>query len=299
MRGLKEPALRFFRQLVRHGMSVADEPDRRKAYIESRQSTILSEMAAVRATIRETMPDNPALNGFKVYSQVDEDGIIQELLRRLPSSSRNHTAIEIGCGDGTENNTHFLLLNGFRAVWVDGNPKNIAFIRKSLGMEEDKAGRLMVLSRFVGTNNITDIVDKACAYLGNSDPDLFSLDIDGNDLHVLGKALESVRPKIICAEYNAKFPPPMTISINYDQHHTWVMDDYQGASLQAFCDLLGDYSLVCCNSCGSNAFFVRNDLRDYYTIYPVAALYRPLHTEFRLLTSGHPPSLKWLRNALS
>lgn len=98
MRGLKEPALRFFRQLVRHGMSVADEPDRRAAYIEGRQSAILSELAAVRAAIRESMPDNPALNGFKVYSQVDEDGIIQELLRRLPNESRNHTAIEIDAG---------------------------------------------------------------------------------------------------------------------------------------------------------------------------------------------------------
>ena len=244
------------------------------------------------------MPDNPILNGFKVYSQVDEDGIIQELLRRLPPESRNHTAIEIGCGDGTENNTHFLVLNGFRAVWVDGDPRNIEFIQDSLNLKDSTSNRLRVVQRFVDTSSIGDLVRESCTYLGHQDPDLFSLDIDGNDLYVLREALGSFRPKLICVEYNAKFPPPMSVSISYDPGHIWARDDYQGASLQAFCDLLTDYSLVCCNVSGSNAFFVRNDFRSLYTIYPVAALWRPFRSEFRLLASGHPPSLKWLRDAL-
>lgn len=295
MSGLKDRAIYYLQQLVRHGMSIADE---RLTYVESRQQAILSEMAETRAAIRVSMPDNPVLNGFKVYSQVDEDGIIQDLLRRIPNDIRNHTAIEIGCGDGRENNSHFLLLNGFRAVWIDGNTRNIEFIQKSLGMMEGVLGRLKALSCFVNVENAREVIEDSCGYLGNSEPDLFSLDIDGNDLHFLLKALNSFRPKILCVEYNAKFPPPMCISIRYDPGNSWVGDDYHGASLQEFCNALRDYTLVSCNLSGSNAFFIRNDIIHRYTVYPVAALYRPLRTEFRLLASGHPPSLKWLRDVL-
>src|SRR5262245_40537087 len=38
--------------------------------------------------------------GFKVYSQNDEDGIIQEIFRRIGSSNR--TFVEFGAGDGLE-----------------------------------------------------------------------------------------------------------------------------------------------------------------------------------------------------
>jgi len=48
--------------------------------------------------------------GAKVYSQCDEDGIIREVFRRIGTNSKRF--VEIGCGDGTENNTLALLLEG-------------------------------------------------------------------------------------------------------------------------------------------------------------------------------------------
>ena len=50
-------------------------------------------------------------HGLKVYSQADEDGIIQEIFKRLGVLKK--TFIEIGVGDGTENNTLYLLLQGW------------------------------------------------------------------------------------------------------------------------------------------------------------------------------------------
>ena len=47
--------------------------------------------------------------GFKVHSQNEEDGIIQEIFRRIGVTNKKF--IEIGVGDGLENNTLFLLLN--------------------------------------------------------------------------------------------------------------------------------------------------------------------------------------------
>ena len=72
--------------------------------------------------VHEQMPENPACNGFKVYSQADEDGIIEDIARRIGVDDGHF--IEIGCGDGRENNTHYLLLKGWRGIWVDGNPGN-------------------------------------------------------------------------------------------------------------------------------------------------------------------------------
>jgi hypothetical protein len=55
--------------------------------------------------------------GFKVYSQCDEDGIIQEIFRRIGTDNRRF--IEIGCGDGSENCTAYLLHQGWSGLWID------------------------------------------------------------------------------------------------------------------------------------------------------------------------------------
>ena len=79
------------------------------------------------------MPENPAGFGYKVYSQADEDGIIDHICGRL--GIENGSFAEIGCGDGRENNSHCLLLKGWRGVWIDGDSANIAAIRAALPVE--------------------------------------------------------------------------------------------------------------------------------------------------------------------
>ena len=43
------------------------------------QLELSRELARLQADVRTAMPDNPAACGFKVYSQADEDGIIEEI----------------------------------------------------------------------------------------------------------------------------------------------------------------------------------------------------------------------------
>src|ERR1700758_747686 len=57
--------------------------------------------------------------GFKVYSQCDEDGIIQEIFNRIGLTSS--TFVEFGVGNGLENNTLKLLLEGWSGLWIEGN----------------------------------------------------------------------------------------------------------------------------------------------------------------------------------
>lgn len=261
------------------------------------QPLIRREIQALKQEIGQVMPQNPALSGFKVYSQTDEDGIIDEILRRLLETVRTRTFVEIGCGNGLENNTHYLALQGYRGVWIDGDSANIAQIRQALPANA-LVSRLKVIRRFIDVDNIGETIDEACAFIGTKEPDVFSLDIDGNDLFVLKVAITRFAPRLIVAEYNPKFPPPVSVSIRYDKTHTWASDDYFGASLQAFCDALSGYLPVCCNLSGSNVFFVRSDLSEAFARYSIAQLYQPSRPELRHLMAASPATFRWLRDAL-
>jgi hypothetical protein len=54
--------------------------------------------------------------GKQVFSQSDEDGITLEIVQRL--FDRKGVVVEIGMGDGIENNSLVLLARGLRAVWI-------------------------------------------------------------------------------------------------------------------------------------------------------------------------------------
>jgi hypothetical protein len=65
--------------------------------------------------------------GFKVYSQADEDGIIQEIFNRIGETDR--AFVEIGVGNGSECNTAKLLVAGWRGLWIESPAESIAAIR--------------------------------------------------------------------------------------------------------------------------------------------------------------------------
>jgi len=259
-----------------------------------RQIALVREMDRVRERIRERTPRNVVLAGAKLFSQCDEDGILNAIFGVLGGPG---SFIEIGCGNGLENNTHALLLRGWKGVWVDGSQDNVAFIAQAIGGARHQ--RLLVESMFMDRENVTESFVRYAQFLGTNEPDLLSMDIDGNDLHVLRAALEVVSPRVLCVEYNAKFPPPLSVAIDYDAGHLWSGDDYHGASLAAFVDsLAGRYSLLTCSIAGTNAFFVRDELRTKFEMYVAAELYQPPRYYLTELPSGHPPSLRWLRSSL-
>lgn len=253
------------------------------------QIAIHTELRAVRAEVAARTPDNPALAGFKAYSQFDEDGVIEEIFRRLGGGSK---FLEIGCGNGLENNTHYLLLKGWSGMWIDGSPTNIAQIRAGL----PASPALEVVEQLVDIENVESLGKRYLERFGQ--PDFLSVDIDGNDLHILVAALRVLRPAVICAEYAAKLRPPIVATVKYDPKHAWAGDDYHGASVQAYVDALPDYRLVACNLCGANAFFVRNDLAGSFAQYSPAELFQPARFHLCPLKIGHPPSYKFLAAAL-
>lgn len=193
--------------------------------------------------------------GHKVFSQGDEDGIIAEIFRRIGTSSKRFC--EIGVGDGRENNTLALLYQGWSGVWVDASARRCAAIRKDFSWATD-TGQLQLLEQRVSVATAERFSDDVKHF---EDLDLFSIDIDGIDWHVM-RASPDLRARVVIVEYNARFAPPIDFVVKHDDDFAWARDDYFSASLTAWERLMFDkgYALVGCSLSGGNAFFVRQDL---------------------------------------
>lgn len=191
--------------------------------------------------------------GFKVYSQNDEDGIIEEIFRRLDLEVG--TFCEIGVENGLECNTLYLIHKGWTGAWIEGNPKQAEAIKGKFGTLLSRR-RLQVAIEFATAENVNQTLEQF--RLG--DIDFLSIDIDGNDIHLFRALLSA--PKVICIEYNAKFPANIKKAQVYDPQRVWTGTDYMGSSLAALNEVAEQkgYRLVATNITGANAFFVRNDL---------------------------------------
>jgi hypothetical protein len=224
--------------------------------------------------------------GFKVYSQNDEDGIIQEIFSRIGTTSK--TFVEFGVGNGLENNTLTLLLKGWNGLWIEGAEQYVSQITSKFH-QEISGGRLRVKDAFIDRDNINSLIGECFT----GEIDLLSIDIDGNDIYVL-ESIDVVQPRVVIIEYNAKFPPPISIAQRYDPNFKWRMTDYMGASLEAIAKVgsAKGYGLVGCNITGVNAFFVRNDLLEDRFQAPFTAEnhYQPARYFLEgTLFAGHPP----------
>lgn len=190
----------------------------------------------------------------KVYSQNGEDGVIQEIFNRL--GIRQGRFCEIGVEDGLECNTLYLIHGGWRGWWIEGNVKRHDEIRTKFGPVIANL-RLGLIPEFVTAENINALFEKHGV---DQELDFLSIDIDGNDVYLL-EAMNA-RPKVICIEYNAKFPPPLSKKPVYNPANMWRGTDYMGASLVALNEVATSkgYVLVGTELAGINAFFVRSDL---------------------------------------
>lgn len=253
-----------------------------------------------RALVTEAAAKNPAnlaARGFKVYSQNDEDGIIEAIFEKVGG---NKTFLEVGIDDGTECNSTYLLLKGWRGAWAEADGRNCAGIRTKLDGDSFPA-HFRLVEGFVTPGNVADLYRDTCAFLSVGEIDFFSLDIDSTDLFVMDALLASgARPPVVCVEYNGKFPPPLVLHVPPDHATGWIGDDYYGASLQAFHNLLtaAGYALVTCSVIGVNAFYVLQEKAHGLRTFEPLEVWQVLKTELSPMPQAHQASLKFLRNAL-
>ena len=242
---------------------------------------------ALLASARYADPARLERSGFKAYSQNDEDGMLAEIFRRIGSTNR--LFVEIGVENGLENNTLYLLHNGWRGGWIECDDRCIEEIRNAF--QEPLADATLRLGHArVDRANVNALISD---FRLPREIDLLSIDIDGNDYHVW-QAITSVEPRVVVIEYNARFVPPTRWVMPYNAAHVADRNDYFGASLASFAELgaAKGYALVGCNITGSNAFFVRKDLALGKFQEPPSAenFYHPARYFLTpAFVSGHPP----------
>ena len=233
--------------------------------------------------------DAKRLNRYenKVYSQNGEDGIINEIIERIGVTNRYF--VEVGVGNGLENNTVYLLMKGWRGCWIDGSSERVDYIGEKFqfALHSDQ---LSVRHAFVNAENIENLLQELEV---PDEFDVLSIDIDGND-YWEWQAIRAYRPRVVVIEYNAIFPPPDRLVMKYRADSIYDRTSYYGASLKSL-ELLGaekDYCLVTCNFAGVNAFFVRKDLVENKFCEPFTAenhFERPRYYLHRWI--GHRPNV--------
>jgi len=260
------------------------------------QIPIIQEIERIRGHDRYQDSRSLIPFGDKIYSQSDEDGIIREIFNRIGTT--NKTFVEFGVGNGLENNTLALLFEDWHGLWIDASTKSVAKIRQHFAPVIAK-GQLQIAQSFITRDNINQLIS---AHVQLGEIDLLSIDVDGNDFHILN-AISCVSPRAIVIEYNAKFTPPVMFCMDYDESHTWQKDDCFGVSLkflEVHLERKG-YTLVGCNISGVNAFFVRQDLVGDRFLPPFTAEhhYEPPRYYFSGYFAGHPAAYQTLARSLT
>ena len=207
---------------------------------------------------RNVDPAQPSTWEFAGFSQNGEDGIIEVVLSHLRSPNRYF--IEIGASDGLENNTTWLaLVRRYGGLWIEGDPEasrkcRDLFAAMNYGVE--------IANMFATVETASSIVAKA----REKNPDLLSIDIDGNDYHIAQALFKAgLRPKVCIVEYNSAFGPDLSVSVPYVSD--FRVGSGAGANLFYGCSLEGwktffasnGYSFVTVDANGVNAIFARSD----------------------------------------
>ena len=207
-------------------------------------------MANIKGYLTTLDPNRLEIFGYKVYSQGDEDGIIDAIFHRL--NIKKGTFAEIGVENGLECNTLLLLHQGWKGFWFEANEDYIHQIQNKFS----SAKELGVGVGSITKENINEVFENA----GITELDFLSIDVDGMDIYLL-EELE-IQPKVICIEYNAKWPAHVYKKPVYDPNFQWSGTDYMGSSLEAITEVAKKkgYELVSTSITGANAFYVRKDL---------------------------------------
>jgi hypothetical protein len=138
------------------------------------------------------------------HSQGGEDGVIEELFKRLNITSG--TLVEFGAWDGIflSNTYHHYKKpeNNFHLVLIEGDESRFYTLKDGLGKET----RVMPMHAFVSqdpasVSSLTNLL--ARANVNNEEFQLLSIDVDGLDFEIW-KALDKTRfkPKIVIIEFN-------------------------------------------------------------------------------------------------
>jgi len=200
----------------------------------------------------------------KVHTQSGEDGIIEEIFKRL--NVQEGFCVEFGAYDGiTISNTRYLWEQGWSGVSIEASAGPFEKLQKLYNNQP----RMVCINAFVlpessATNGRT-FDEIAREFFPNKEIDFLSIDIDGADYLIL-ESLEC-KPKVICIEGGFCWHPLL---------NTRIPDNYALQNLQQPLSIMTSianakgYTPICME--GGNLFLIRDDLSHFFSQVPQDAL---------------------------
>jgi hypothetical protein len=139
------------------------------------------------------------------YSQFGEDGMIAEVFRRMPPLTR--VSVEFGAWDGFHlaNTARLFVEEHWRAFLIEGDPERFELLKRNVA-EFD----CVCVNDWVRPNGPHSLERILVANGLAVQPDILSIDIDGDDYLIL-EGLERLRPRLILCEYNPTIPPQLDL----------------------------------------------------------------------------------------
>ena len=186
------------------------------------------------------------LSSFKknVTSQWGEDGILEELFRRIGEG--NKTCVEFGAWDGKHMSNTWRLWHdkNWAAVLIEGDQKR----HLDLKVATETYPKVTPYHAFVRKSG-PDSLDEIFKKLNLQKIDLVSIDIDGDDYYILESL--AIKPRVVIIEFNPTIPSFMSI-VSKD-------GEYFGSSAKAITELGEKKGYTLAAITETNCILVRND----------------------------------------
>ena len=193
----------------------------------------------------------------KIVSQNGEDGIIEEIIRRL--NLTNLWCCEFGAWDGMHlsNTFHLVRTTNAKVVMIEGD---ISKFPKLVATSKKYPGQIISINAYVDricdSNTSLDNILKTTKI--PQDFDILSIDIDSYDLDVW-ESVQFYKPKLVIIEINNEIPPG--ILQRHSEHH-WLNSFTSTVQVGT----QKGYTLICHSF---NLFFIRNDLIEKLDLDPI------------------------------
>lgn len=193
-----------------------------------------------------------------ITSQFGEDGIFEELFRRI-GPERKGLCIEVGAWDGKYcSNTWNLWHNKeWDAILIEGNlDRHNAFVRENADFQNVRA--ICAFVEASGERSLDNLL--APLIREGKEPDLLSIDIDGDDYYIW-ESLTALSPRVVIIEYNPTIPPHLALVQEPGQ--------YFGASAKALVELAArkGYELIALTE--TNCIFLHASLLQKAGVQPL------------------------------
>lgn len=215
-----------------------------------------------------------------IFSKQGEDGILEKLFKVI--GTKNNFSIECGALNGIHDSCvrNLIVNENWSGLLIEGDESAFEALKENYS-KYNKAKCIHAFISFKGPYSVDTLFEKHEVPL---DPDLFVLDIDGNEYHIW-ESMCTYRPRVMVIEFNPTIPN----EVSFIQPKN--MNIQQGSSLKALYELglKKGYELVAVTDL--NAFFVdknidREFFKDYETELDTLRPNNPFETKLYQLYDG-------------